>query len=97
LPLKGLFQVILAGKRALLSILCLDRLQHLIIDVPRLLQALYEQVMLFFLHEKAILKRSHGLYYRELENRCQLRKRKERVQFIPMVEARGPLAPEIVW
>ena len=57
---EGSSEIVLRGKGALCCILCLDCLQHLIIDDARLSQALHEQLGLFPIHEKAILKGSHS-------------------------------------
>lgn len=61
LPLESLFQLILAEEGAILFIVCLDRLKHRVIDHACLAQALHEQLGLFLLQEKAILKRFHVL------------------------------------
>jgi hypothetical protein len=37
--------------------------QHLIVDVPRLTQALHEQTLLVFIRIEAILKRAHSRYF----------------------------------
>src|SRR3989440_5709024 len=47
LPLESLFQIVLRGKRPILLIVCLDHLQHLVIDEARLCQARHEQTRLF--------------------------------------------------
>ena len=59
LPLKSLFQVIFTWEGAILRILSLDGLQHLIIDVSRLDQALHEQVTLGFIWEEAVFVCPH--------------------------------------
>ncbi len=52
-------EIILARERPLVLILCFDRFKHLIIEVPRLDQALHEQVGLCFIRIQAIFVCSH--------------------------------------
>jgi hypothetical protein len=90
--LKPCRQIVLGGERTLLCILLLDHLKHLIIQDTRLTQALHEQTMLFFLHKKAILKRSHRemLIYEISIVKREVRLRRR--PFTPMHERRGPQA-----
>ncbi len=53
-------QIVLRRKRTLLCVLCLNGLQHFIIDDARFHQALHEQLRLFLIHEETIFKRSHS-------------------------------------
>ncbi len=53
-------QIVLAWERAILLILLLQGLKHLIIQEARLTQTLHQQAGLFFIHQQAILKRSHA-------------------------------------
>jgi len=52
-------KIILARECTLVLIVCFDHLKHLIIEVPRLLQALQEPAGLFFMWIQAVFKRSH--------------------------------------
>ena len=60
LSLESRFQVILAWEGAFFLELCLDSLEHLVIDQASLFQALHEHMSLFPIHEQAILKCSHA-------------------------------------
>ncbi len=93
LSFESIFKVILGWECTLLFIVLLDQCQHLIVDATGFDQALHEQSALLCIHEKAILKRSHSLYYMPLESECQqfIPPTGGR-QFIPIAEARGPLA-----
>lgn len=59
-PLEGSREVILARKCTLFLILMLHHGKHFVIQLARLDQALHEQVTLFFLRIKPILKRFHA-------------------------------------
>jgi len=85
-------QIILRGKCPLLCMLLLQGREHLIVQDARLFQALHEQARLFFRHEQAILKRSHTDI---LLHMIRLVKQGLFVRgrpFIPIAEARSPLA-----
>ncbi len=56
-------QIVLCGKRAVLSILCFDPLQHLVIELAGLTQAHHEQMGLCCIGIQAVFKRSHSPHY----------------------------------
>ncbi len=58
-PFEGGGEIILGGKRSLFLILLLHQGKHLIVDAPCFDEASQEQVLLFLLGIKAILKCSH--------------------------------------
>ncbi len=90
-------QVVLRGEGALLCILLFDRLKHLVIEQARLLQAVQEQMGLFLLHEKPVLKRSHACILihlmRIVKRQAQRLPQRRKAQFTPIAKARGTLAP----
>ena len=93
LSFESFFQLILAGECPILLIVCLDRLKHVIVNGARLTQALHEQMGLLLIRIQTILKCSHEDILLETirivkRGRCALRWR----PFIPIAEARGPLA-----
>lgn len=84
-------QIILARERTLLFILCFDRFKHLIIEVPRLDQALHEQVGLCFIGIQAIFVCSHDSILLGSVDLVKFPSADGR-QFTHMPEGCGPLA-----
>ena len=86
-------QIVLRWESTSFCILCLDGLEHLVIDTPRLSQTSYKQARLFFIWIQAVFKRSHILI-------IAMRERKVNSfvppaggrQFTHLLESSGPLA-----
>jgi hypothetical protein len=91
LALENRFQIILTWKCPFVLILCLDRLKHLVIDQARLDQALYEQAGLFFIWVQTVLECFHRYILLRFIRICPVPPVGGR-PFIPIAEARGPLA-----
>jgi hypothetical protein len=96
LPFESGFQVILTRERAILLILSLDGLKHAIVNGARLTQALHEQGILVFIHEKSILKRFHSYILPQAIRKCQGQGNTQPMPqtrnafFTPMAEDQGP-------
>jgi len=56
-------QIVFRGECSILLVLCLKRREHLIVDMPRLDQALHEQVLLVLIWVDSVLKRFHVLHF----------------------------------
>jgi hypothetical protein len=91
LSFENILQIILARKGLFVLILRFDLPKHSIIDATRFNQALHKQVGLFFIWIQAVFKCSHRHILLQLIRMYQEPPAGGR-QFIPMPEARGPLA-----
>ena len=86
-------QIILRGERTIGLRLLFHRLKHLIVDMPGLDQTVHEQMMLGFIRIQTIFKCFHHPNYSALGMiHQQLIPPVGGWQFIPIAEARGPLA-----
>ena len=89
-------QIILIWKCPLALILMPDGLKHLVIELARLCQACHEQARLVLIRIQSKLKRSH-IYVLPCSMRIVKRAMAAlRRPFIPVAEARGPLAAFLV-
>src|SRR5439155_26342263 len=90
---KQCCQIILRGEPTFGLILLFHRLKYLIVDMPGLDQTVHEQMMLSFIGIQTIFKCFHHPNYSALGMiHPQVIPPVGGWQFIPIAEARGPLA-----
>src|SRR5712692_9877122 len=71
LPFECRLKLIFRGERLTLLILRLDHLKHSVVHGARFVQALFEQMILFPIHEKAVLQCSHRYALPQSIRNCQ--------------------------